>query len=315
MKPRYHLIITAAIAMLTPWSVARAEAVHYGWQKVDGLEIFYREGGASQAPTIVFLHGNPASSIQYEKVMERIASPTLHVIAMDYPSFGYSSAPDHDHYAYTFDHVALTVRHFLAARGIRRYALFMQDYGVPVGFRLLTIDPKAVTAIMVQNGVVHLDGFPKAQDPNGELRQHWQHRNPAVDQRRIAYTMSLKFPQPDDWDEDERMSPDAVLLMTISEQRPGVPVDRTDLWFDYGNNVKRYPEWQAILRRLQPPTLVIWGSRDDFFTVPGAVAYLKDVPRAEVHILDTVHFATLEEPDEIASLILDFIGRHPRADR
>lgn len=294
-----------------PWCPARAEAVHYGWQKVDGLDIFYREGGATTAPTIVFLHGNPASSIQYEKVMERIASPTLHVIAMDYPSFGYSSAPDHSRYAYTFDHVAQTVSHFLAARGIKHYALFMQDYGVPVGFRLMAADPRAVTAVMVQNGVVHLDGFPKAQDPDGELRRHWQHRNAAIDQRRIAFTMSLKFPQPQQWDEDERMSPDAILLMTTSEQRPGVPVDRTDLWFDYGNNVKRYPQWQAMLKRLQPRTLVIWGSRDDFFTVPGAVAYLKDVPGAEVHILNTVHFATLEEPDEIAGLILAFIARRP----
>lgn len=314
MNPRFHLVVILAIAMSLPWSTAQgAEAVHYGWQKVDGLEIFYREGGAPGAPTIVFLHGNPASSIQYEKVMERIASPTLHVIGMDYPSFGYSSAPDHHHYAYTFDHVAETVRHFLAARGIKRYALFMQDYGVPVGFRLMAADPNAVTAVMVQNGVVHLDGFPKAQDPKGELRQHWQHRNAAIDRRRITYTMSLKFPQPGQWDEDEKMSPDVILLMTTSEQRPGVPVDRTDLWFDYGNNVNRYPEWQALLGRLQPPTLVIWGSRDDFFTVPGAVAYLKDVPRAEVHILNTVHFATLEEPDEIARLILDFIGRHPLA--
>lgn len=311
MNPRFHLALILASVMSLPWSSARAEAVHYGWQKVDGLNIFYREGGALKAPTIVFLHGNPASSIQYEKVMERIASPTLHVIAMDYPSFGYSSAPARSQYAYTFDHVAETVRHFLAARGIRRYALYMQDYGVPVGFRLIAADPGAVTAVLVQNGVIHLDGFPKAQDRNGELRQYWQHRNAVVDQRRIAFAMSLRFPQPEQWDEDAQMSPDAILLMTISEQRPGIPLARADLWFDYGNNVKRYPQWQALLKRLHPPTLVIWGSRDDFFTVPGAIAYLKEVPQAEVHILDTVHFATLEEPDEVARLILDFIVRHP----
>ena len=166
---------------------------------------------------------------------------------------------------------------------------------------------------MVQNGVIHLDGFPLAQDPNGELRRHWRHRNAAIDQRRITYIRSLEFPQPRQWDEDDKLSPDTVLLMMASEQRPGVPIARADLWFDYGSNVKRYPEWQAMLKRLQPPTLVIWGSRDDFFTVPGAVAYLKEVPRAEVHILDTVHFATLEEPGEVARIILDFLARHPLA--
>ncbi len=311
MKLRFHLALMLVIAMCQPCSPARAEAVHYGWQKIDGLNIFYREGGAPAAPTIVFLHGNPASSIQYEKVMERLASPALHVIAMDYPSFGYSSAPDRSQYAYTFDHVAETVRHFLAARRIRRYALYMQDYGVPVGFRLIAADPGAVTAVLVQNGVIHLDGFPKAQDPNGELRQYWQHRNAAVDHRRIAFVTSLKFPQPEQWDEDAQMSPDVILLMTASEQRPGIPRARADLWFDYGNNVKRYPQWQALLKRLDPPTLIIWGSRDDFFTVPGAIAYLREVPQAEVHILDTVHFATLEEPEAVAQLILDFIARHP----
>jgi pimeloyl-ACP methyl ester carboxylesterase len=123
--------------------------------------------------------------------------------------------------------------------------------------------------------------------------------------------MSLKFPQPEGWDEDEKMSPDALLLMVASVRRPGVPVARTDLWFDYGNNIKCYPAWQAALRVLHPPVLVIWGSKDDYFTTPGALAYLRDAPQAEVHILDTVHFATLEEPDEIAQLIEDFLARNP----
>lgn len=311
MKARAYVAYLSLLAAVTLGPQARAEALHYGWQQVDGPNIFYREGGNPEAPTLVFLHGYPASSIQYEKVMERIASPALHVIAMDYPSFGYSDAPDHSKYAYTFDHIAETVRHFLVARGIKRYALFMQDYGVPVGFRLLSSDPEAISAVMVQNGVIHLDGFPKAQDPDGELRQHWEHRNAALDQRRIAYAMGLKFPEPKGWDEDANMSPDAILLMVASAQRPGVPVARTDLWFDYGNNVKRYPAWQAALRQLHPPLLVVWGSRDDFFTTPGALAYLRDAPQAEVHILDTVHFATLEEPDTIARLILDFVARHP----
>ncbi len=300
------------LALLAMASVpVRATALTYGWQKVDGLNIFYREGGAPDAPTLVFLHGYPASSIQYEKVMEHLASPTLHVIAMDYPSFGYSEAPDHVTYRYTFDHIADTVSHFLAARGIRRYALFMQDYGVPVGFRLISAAPESITGVMVQNGVIHLDGFPKAQDPDGELRRHWRDRNPEVDKRRTAYWQSLGYPKPEGWEYDAKMSPDAILLMTASAQRPGIVEARNDLWFDYGNNVARYPAWQAQLQKLKVPVLVIWGSRDDFFTTPGALAYLKQAPQAEIHVLDTEHFATLEDPDEIAQLMQDFIARHP----
>ncbi len=300
-----------AIALMCFYGQAHAAQLHYGWQKVDGLNIFYREGGPANAPTLVFLHGYPSSSIMYEKVMERLVEARgLHVIAMDYPSFGYSDAPDHQAYTYTFDNIAATVQHFLQVRGIKRYALYMQDYGVPVGFRLISADPSAVTAIIAQNGVIHLDGFPAAQDPNGELRQHWQHRNPAIDQRRTAYNHSLAFPAPQTWDENDTMSPDAILLMVESAQRPGVIEARNDLWADYGSNVAHYPQWQALLRTLKVPVLVIWGSRDDFFTVPGAVAYLRDAPQAEVHILDTVHFATLESPDAVGKLIVDFTDRH-----
>jgi pimeloyl-ACP methyl ester carboxylesterase len=288
-----------------------AAELHYRWQTVDGINIFYREGGSSDAPTIVFLHGYPSSSIMYEKVMERLLDArALHVIAMDYPSFGYSDAPDSKKYVYTFDHIALTVQHFLQARGITRYALYMQDYGVPVGFRLIAADPSAVTAIMVQNGVIHLDGFPAAQDPTSELRQHWLHRNPAVDSKRAAYANSLSFPSPQRWDESDHMSPDAILLMVASVKRPGVVEARNSLWADYGSNVAHYPQWQALLKTLKVPVLVIWGSRDDFFTVPGAVAYLRDAPQAEVHVLDTVHFATLESPDAVGQILVDFTGRH-----
>jgi pimeloyl-ACP methyl ester carboxylesterase len=178
--------------------------------------------------------------------------------------------------------------------------------------RLLTEKPTAVTAMIIQNGVIHLDGFPAAQDPNGELRQHWVKRNAAVDKRRKDYVNNLAFPGASNWTESQRLSPDAVLLMLTSEQRHGVIEARNDLWFDYGSNVAKYPVWQAALRQTSAPVLVLvlWGSRDDFFTTPGALAYLHDAPRAEVHILDTVHFATMESPDEIAALVFGFLRRH-----
>jgi pimeloyl-ACP methyl ester carboxylesterase/nicotinamidase-related amidase len=293
-------------------SIARAATLRHGWQEIDGVHLFYREGGDPNAPAIVFLHGNPLSSIMYEKVMEELsaADDPPHVIAVDYPSFGYSDAPDHTKYQYTFDHIAETVGKFLKARGVTRYGLYMQDYGVPIGFRLISATPSAITMVIVQNGVIHLDGFPAAQDANAELRRHWSRRNPALDQRRANYTKAMVYPQAANWIDDNHIGPDVALQMTMAAQRPGVIEARNDLWFNYGTNLERYPAWQAMLRKMEIPVLVIWGSQDTFFTTPGAIAYLRDVPRAEVHLLDTDHFATLTKPDEVARLVGDFLARH-----
>jgi pimeloyl-ACP methyl ester carboxylesterase len=189
----------------------------------------------------------------------------------------------------------------------------MQDYGVPIGFHLIAANPEAVTSIIVQNGVIHLDGFAAAQDENGELRRHWRNRDPAIDARRAAYMSALKYPARDGWSFAPTMSPDAILLMTASAQRPGVTLARNDLWFDYGNNLKSYPAWQKLLQKTTVPVLVLWGSRDTFFTYPGAVAYLRDQPKAELHIFDGDHFATLQQPDIVSPLLADFIARHREA--
>jgi pimeloyl-ACP methyl ester carboxylesterase len=304
-------IFALLLAMCTALP-AQAAHLRYGWQEVDGVQIFYREGGDPGAATLVLLHGAPASSIQYDELMQRLTDlGELHVIAMDYPSFGYSAAPQRDAYAYTFDHLALTVEHFLQARHIVRFSLYMQDFGLPVGMRLFSHEPARVSALIVQNAVMHLDGFAAAQDPRGELQRHWAQRNPAFDQRRISATAQLKFPSPQGWDETERMNPDAILLMTASQRRPGVVDARNDLWFDYGSNVAQYPQWQSLVKSTHVPVMVLWGTRDDFFTTPGAVAYLRDAPWAEIHLLDSIHFASLDVPEVIAPLanrFLDGIG-------
>ena len=286
-------------------------ALHYGWQSVDGLSLFYREGGPVEAPTLVFLHGSPTSSIMYQAVMEQLAATgQLHVIAMDYPSYGYSDAPNHKEYPYTFDHVAETVAHFLAARNIKRYALYMQDYGAPIGFRLMQAAPDHVSAIIVQNGVIHLDGFPFAQDPNGKFRSYWRNRDLTSDKQFADEAAHMPFPSASNWTQGPNVTPDNELLTIISQQRPGVVDAHLDLWFDYGSNLPRYPEWQTLLKSLHIPVEVIWGSRDNFFTVPGAIAYLREAPTAEIHILDAGHFATLEVPDSIAALVADFARRN-----
>ncbi|WP_158756195.1 alpha/beta hydrolase [Dyella sp. S184] len=294
---------------------ANAAPLTEGWQNVEGIHVFYREGGDPSAPAIVFLHGTPLSSFMYVKVMEdllRMQHGHVHVIAIDYPGFGYSEAPDHRSWPYTFDHIAATVRDLLRLRGIRRYSLYMQDYGAPVGFRLIADEPSAVTAIIVQNGVIHIDGFPMAQDPHSAIRRYWYHRDLAVDAAQIDATKKLTEPNAT-WTDNDNIGADASLLMSESLQRPGVAEARNDLWFDYGSNLARYPSWQATLRKMDIPVLVLWGNQDKFFTTPGAKAYLRESPHAEIHILDAGHFATLQVPDEIASLISAFVDRHSSA--
>jgi pimeloyl-ACP methyl ester carboxylesterase len=305
-------LLSVVLACLSFSTNAHVSSLAYGWQNVDGINLFYREGGPRDAPTLVFLHGNPSSSIMYEKVMEQlIATNRLHVIAMDYPSFGYSDAPNRTRYTYTFDNLAGTVTQFLAARGIKQYGLYMQDYGVPVGFRLIVNSPSAISFLIVQNGVIHLDGFPSAQDENGELRKHWRNRNLELDKRRAKFRLSLPYVNAVSYaEEDDGANPDATLVMVESAKRPGVSDARDDLWFDYGTNVQRYPVWQGTLKRLKVPVLVIWGSHDDFFTTPGALAYLRDAPQAEIHIIDSTHFATLDKPGTVASLVSDFLDRN-----
>lgn len=308
---RSRSLVSIVLVCLLTCAYARASSLTYGWQKVDGINLFYREGGTRDAPTLVFLHGNPSSSIMYEKVMEQLIATThLHVIAMDYPSFGYSDAPDRTRYTYTFDNLAKTVANFLTARGIKQYGLYMQDYGVPVGFRLITNAPSAISFLIVQNGVIHLDGFPAAQDENGELRKHWRHRNLELDKRRAKFRLSLPYVNAASYaEEEDGANPDAMLVMIESAKRPGVSDARDDLWFDYGSNIQRYPLWQDALKRLRVPLLVIWGSHDDYFTTPGALAYLRDAPQAEVHIINSTHFATLDKPDAVAKLVADFLNR------
>ncbi len=311
MPGRPHLFIALIVLFAGSGSVCAGPPLSQKWLEVDGLHIFYREAGRPSDPTLVFLHGNPLSSAMYVPVMEALVrSHHVHVIAMDYPSFGFSDAPDSTRYRYTFDHLAMTVAHFLAIRGIVRYGLYMQDYGVPIGFRLITAQPEAVTAVIVQNGVIHLDGFPSAQDPDGELRRHWRSRDPAVDRRRTAYIDSLAYPRANGWADEDNIGADASLSMVAAAQRPGVAQARADLWHDYGSNVAAYSAWQALLGRLHAPLLVIWGTRDRFFTTPGALAYLTQVPAAEVDLIDSTHFATLDAPDIVAPLVGSFLERH-----
>ncbi|OTP75047.1 alpha/beta fold hydrolase [Caballeronia sordidicola] len=287
--------------------LADAEPIYYRTVKVDGVSIFYREAGRPDAPTILLLHGFPSSSRMYEPLFTRL-SGHYHLVAPDYPGFGNSDAPNVKDFSYTFDHLSEVVQHFTETLGLQHYVLFVQDYGGPVGMRLAVNHPERVDAIIVQNAVSHEDGLGPLWDSR---RKFWKDRaaNEATLRENFLSLASTRQrhigsnPRPD------TINPDLWTDEFAFLSRPGEADIQTDLFYSYQTNVASYPSWQAWLQQHQPPTLVVWGKYDPSFLVAEAAAYKRDLPNAEVHVLDAGHFAIYEKPDEIASLISSFLGR------
>jgi pimeloyl-ACP methyl ester carboxylesterase len=303
----------AATDRPTPMEPQDEVVTTYRTVKVQGLSIFYREAGREGAPTVILLHGFPSSSRMYDKLIPILATK-YHVIAPDYPGFGHSDAPPPETFAYTFDHIAGVMDDFLQQMGLRHYALFMQDYGGPVGFRLALKHPERVDAIVIQNAVAHEEGLGPLWQTR---REYWANREANADKLR-ANLISLdaakqrhigSSPHPERYDPDTWTDEFAIL------SRPGEGQIQEDLFYDYRTNVQSYPKWQAYLRDRQPPLLVVWGKYDPSFTVAGATAYKRDVPGAEVHILDAGHFALDEKSAQIGQLTLDFLDSHQRASK
>jgi pimeloyl-ACP methyl ester carboxylesterase len=283
--------------------------VFYRTIRVDSLSIFYREAGRSDAPTLLLLHGFPSSSRMYEPLLARL-SARYHLIAPDYPGFGHSDAPGAQIFSYTFDHIAKIIQHFTEALHLDRYVLYMQDYGGPVGFRLAIAHPERVQAFIIQNAVAHEDGL----GPLWQKRRDFWADRAANEAGLRANFLSLAAtrqrhegsnPNPETLDPDRWMDEFAFL------SRPGEADIQLDLFYDYRTNVARYPEWGVWLRQHQPTTLVIWGKYDPSFLVDEVAAYQRDLPLAEVHIIDAGHFASYEKPDEITRLIGAFLARMP----
>jgi pimeloyl-ACP methyl ester carboxylesterase len=278
--------------------------------EVQGLNIFYREAGPRDAPTLLLLHGYPSSSRMFETLMPLLAD-RLHLVAPDYPGFGRSDAPPAESFDYSFDHLAKVMEAFTETLGLSRYALYLQDYGGPIGFRLAVAHPDRVAAIVVQNAVISEDGLGPAWEPR---RAFWEDRARWEDQVMPPFT-SLKgarerhvgaSPNP------ERYNPDSWSDEFVLLSRPEQDRIQSDLFWSYQTNVAAYPAWQAWLRQTQPPLLVTWGRYDPSFAVAGAWAYQREVPSAEVHVLDAGHFALDEKVDEIAALIRGFLhAREP----
>lgn len=307
------LAINFAAAMVTMAHSASLESTSatttYHRIAVDGVDIFYREAGAGSAPTLVLLHGFPSSSREFDSLIPLLAV-RYHVVAPDFPGFGQSEAPAPSSYAYTFDHLAATTTRFLEQLGLERYSLYLHDYGGPVGFRMMQLHPERLRALIVQNANAYQEGLGAKWSG---IANYWADRaahpeifeafvsRAATEQRHTLGTSRLERYNPDTWtDEFSFLS------------RPGQREIQAELLYDYRINVASYPAWQAWLRAHKPPTLVVWGRNDPSFIAAGAESFKRDLPDAEIHLLDAGHFALDERNDEIAGLILRFMDKQPR---
>jgi pimeloyl-ACP methyl ester carboxylesterase len=276
--------------------------------EIEGLDIFYREAGKPGAPKLVLLHGFPSSSHQYRNLMPALAE-RFHVIAPDYPGFGNSAMPDPARFGYTFDRISAVVETFLAKVGFTRFGLYVQDYGGPVGFRIVTRRPEWLEWLIIQNSNAYEVGFTSAWD--GLRGAYWKSRTPEAERPLEAFMQpeTIKQIYLHGHRQPELVSPDNWNMDVHLLERPHAPRVQLDLFYDYRTNVKLYPEWQEFLRKQQPKTLIFWGQNDLFFTREGGEAYLADLPQAEMHRLDSGHFAVEDNLDTIAQGMIAFHQR------
>src|ERR1051325_300177 len=278
--------------------------------KVGELDVFYREAGPKGGPAILLLHGFPTSSQMFRNLIPALAD-RYRVVAPDYPGYGHSSMPPHDQFEYTFDNLAGVIDEFTEKVGLTRYALYVQDYGAPVGYRLASAHPERVTAIVVQNGNAYDEGL---DNPFWEpIKAYW--RDPASRQKRDAPRNLLPSQAPrcqhtDVWPNPELVSPDGAAHDQFLLDRPGNDEIQLDLFLSYGSNPPLYPSWQEYFRTHQPPMLIAWGEHDPIFPAAGAEPYKRDLKTLEYHLLDAGHFALETNGDEIAELMREFLGKH-----
>jgi pimeloyl-ACP methyl ester carboxylesterase len=296
-----------AFTCVLPATAAPSPEVRFNTVSVDGIKIFYREAGPKNGPTVLLLHGFPTSSHMYRGLIPLLADK-YHVIAPDLPGFGFSDAPARDKYRYTFDNLAKTIDAFTQALQLQKYAIEVFDYGAPVGFRLAAAHPERVTAIITQNGNAYEEGLSTAWNP---IQKYWKEPS---EQNRAALREFLtldgtKF-QYLQGAPAEKVAPEAYQLDSALLSRPGVDEIQLDLFLDYASNVKRYPSFHEYFRKAQPPLLAVWGKNDPFFLPPGAEAFKRDIPNAEVHFYDTGHFALETHVNEIGAEIRRFLDRH-----
>jgi pimeloyl-ACP methyl ester carboxylesterase len=300
----------AALSLATPGLPAAAHetpATHYRTANVDGVDLFYREAGPRDAPVVVLLHGFPSSSHMYRNLIPELAD-RYRVIEPDYPGFGGSAVPPRGQFRYSFERFAELTDSLLASLGARRYALYVMDYGAPVGYRLALRHPERVTALIVQNGNAYEAGLREFWAP---IKAYWASGKSADREKlRTGTTLAATRSQYLDGVSDvSRVDPASWTHDQAHLDRPGNVEIQLDLFYDYRTNVALYPDFQKFFREYRPPTLIVWGKNDVIFPAPGAQAYLADLPEAELHLLDTGHFALEDKGGEIAGLMRDFLAR------
>jgi pimeloyl-ACP methyl ester carboxylesterase len=278
---------------------------HYS--TIEGHRIFYREAGPGNAPVIVLLHGFPSSSHMFRDLIPKLAE-SFRVIAPDYLGFGYSDQPAAKEYPYTFDNLFGLVEKLLFDElRLNKFAIYVQDYGAPVGFRIASHHPDAITGVVVQNGNAYVEGIGSAFDP---LKTFWANRTAETEQpvRALLSAETTKFQYTHGAQDPSKISPDSYTFDQIFLDRPGNAAIQLDLFQNYSENVTLYDQWHAYFRQHRPPTLIVWGQNDPFFTVEGARAFQRDLPKAELHLLEGGHFALEEHSQVIAGHIKRFLG-------
>jgi len=281
--------------------------VHYRYVDADGVRMFYREAGNPELPTLLLLHGYPSSSHQFRDLIP-LLSDRFHLVAPDLPGFGFTDVPDARRYVYSFDALGETLAAFVDALALERYALYVFDYGAPSGLRLALAYPDRVTGLVSQNGNAYLEGLGDAWEP---IRRYWA--QPTPENRQIVHDNVLNLAGTrcqylHGVSDETLVAPEGYMLDALLMERPGNKAIQLDLFLDYANNLTRYPAFQQFFREKQLPTLVIWGKHDPFFIPPGAQAYLRDNPQAQVELLDTGHFALETHAVYIAQRIRQVLG-------
>jgi pimeloyl-ACP methyl ester carboxylesterase len=283
---------------------------HYRTVDVDGTAIFYREAGPADAPVILLLHGFPSAGHMFRDLIPELARD-FRVIAPDLPGFGQSAAPPRERFAYTFEHLARVIGRFTEVVGLSRFALYVFDYGAPVGFRLAAANPGRISAIVTQNGNAYAEGLSAGWNP---IEKYW--RDPTPENR--AALRELLTPASTLWQythgvpDPSRVAPDGRTLDDFYLARPGIADIQLDLFLDYRSNVAAYPAFQRCFRTHRPPLLAAWGRNDPFFLPAGAEAFRRDIPDADIRFLDTGHFALETHAAEIGAAMRGFLARLPR---
>ena len=313
------LILSLLVGILTAMQVmakddgnANSTQVTFKTEKIDGLDIFYREAGPKNAPTVLLLHGFPTSSHMFRNLIPEL-SDKYHVIAPDYPGYGYSSMPSVDEFEYTFDNMTNVVDKLVQKIGVEKYSLYLMDYGAPIGFRLAVRHPERVESLIIQNGNAYNEGLLDFWIP---LKAYWKNRTPenAKPLRGLLTLDATKWQYTEGVRNIQSISPDTWGHVQPLLDRPGNQEIQLAMFYDYGSNPGRYDKWQAYLRKHQPPTLIVWGKNDKIFPAEGAHPYKRDLKNLEFHLLDTGHFALEEDGDVIAKHMREFLEENLNPD-